>query len=105
MVKVFSSVYDKFVISLVGAVFINDIHADIAHEFCKKLNTKEFLILYSVGFEPVFSKTGISITCDFEEDADYETTENDILSYVNFYLDPKQQGLQTLWKRKMEEIQ
>ena len=64
----------------VGAVIINDLHVDMAREICKDLNTKESRVRYSVGFEPAFSKTGISITCDFEEDGDDETTEYDILS-------------------------
>jgi len=51
------------------------------------------------------SKTEISITCDFEEDGDDETTEYDILSYAKTYLEPKQQELQTIWTQKMEEIQ
>ena len=104
IVKVFSWGYDKFAISLVGAVIINDIHADMAREFCKELNAKENRIRYSVSFEPTFSKTGISITCDFEEDGDDETTKYDILSYTKTYLEPKQQELQILWTQKMEEI-
>ena len=105
IVKVFSIGNDKFAISLVCAVIINDIHADMAREFCKELNAKESRIRYSVGFEAAFSKTGISITCDFEEDGDDETTEYDILSYAKTYLEPKQQELQMAWKRRMEEIQ
>ena len=95
----------RFAISLVGAVIINAIHADMAREFCKELNAKESRIRYSVGYEPAFSKTGISITCDFEEDGDDETTEYNILSYTKTYLEPKQQELQTIWTQKMEEIQ
>lgn len=105
IVKVFSIGSDKFAISLVCAVTINDIHADKARECCKELNAKESRIRYSVGFEPAFSKTGISITCDFEEDGDDETTEYDILSYAKTYLEPKQQVLQTIWTQKMEEMQ
>ena len=45
---------DRFAISLVGAVIINDIHADMAREFCKELNAKESRIRYSVGYEPAF---------------------------------------------------
>ena len=60
---------------------------------------------YSVRYEPAFTKTGISITCDLEDDADDETTEYNILSYTKDFLAPKQQELQTLWKRKMEELQ
>lgn len=105
IVKVFSCGYDKFAISLVGAVIISDIHADMAREFCKELNAKENRIRYSVGFEPAFSKTGISMTCDFEEDGDDETTEYDILSYAKTYFEPKQQELQTIWTHKMKEIQ
>lgn len=105
IVKVFSIGNDKFAISLVCAVIINDIHADMAREFCKELNAKKSRIRYSVGFEPAFSKTGISITCDFEEDGDDETTEYDILSYAKTYLEPKQQELQTIWTQKMEEMQ
>ena len=101
----FSIGSDKFAISLVCAVTINDIHADKARECCKELNAKESRIRYSVGFEPAFSKTGISITCDFEEDGDDETTEYDILSYAKTYLEPKQQELQTIWTQKMEEMQ
>lgn len=82
----FSLGNDRFAISLVGAVIINDIHADMAREFCKELNAKESRIRYSVGYEPAFSKTGISITCDFEEDGDDETTEYNILSYTKTYL-------------------
>ena len=41
IVKVFSIGNDKFAISLVCAVIINDIHADRAREFCKELNAKE----------------------------------------------------------------
>lgn len=102
IVKVFSKGSDKYAISLVGAVLINDLHADMARDFCKELNVKESRIRYSVGFEPAFSKTGISITCDFEEDTDDETTEYDILSYTKTYLEPKQQEIQTLWKHKIE---
>ena len=105
IVKVFSCGYDKFAISLVGAVIISDIHADMAREFCKELNAKENRKRYSVGFEPAFSKTGISMTCDFEEDGDDETTEYDILSYAKTYFEPKQQELQTIWTHKMKEIQ
>lgn len=75
----------------------------MAREICKDLNTKESRVRYSVGFEPAFSKTGI--TCDFEEDGDDETTEYDILSYTKTYLEPKQQELQTIWTQKMEEMQ
>ena len=95
----------RFAISLVGAVIINDLHVDMAREICKDLNTKESRVRYSVGFEPAFSKTGISITCDFEEDGDDETIEYDILSYAKTYLEPKRQELQTIWTHKMEEIQ
>ena len=105
IVKVFSHGSDKFAISLVCAVVINEIHADIAREFCKELNTKENRIRYSVSFEPSFLKTGFSITCDFEDNSDDETTEYDILSYAKTYLEPKQQELQMAWKRRMEEIQ
>jgi len=105
IIKVFSLGNDRFAISLVGAVIINDIHADMAREFCKELNAKESRIRYSVGYEPAFSKTGISITCDFEEDGDDETTEYNILSYTKTYLEPKQQELQTIWTHKMKEIQ
>ena len=105
IVKVFSLGNDRFAISLVGAVIINDIHADMAREFCKELNAKESRIRYSVGYEPAFSKTGISITCDFEEDGDDETTKYNILSYTKTYLEPKQQELQTIWVHKMKEIQ
>lgn len=77
----------------------------MAREICKDLNTKESRVRYSVGFEPAFSKTGISITCDFEEDGDDKTTEYDILSYAKTYLEPKQQELQTIWTQKMEEMQ
>ena len=96
---------DRFALSLIGAVIINDLHVDMAREICKDLNTKESRVRYSVGFEPAFSKTGISITCDFEEDGDDETTEYDILSYAKTYLEPKQQELQTIWTQKMEEMQ
>lgn len=99
IVKVFSHGIGKFAISLVGAVSINDTHADMAREFCKELNVNESRIRYSVGFEPVFSKTGFSITCDFEEETDEENAEYDILSYAKTYLEPKQQELQTLWNR------
>lgn len=105
IVKVFSHGSDKFAISLVCAVVINEIHADIARELCKELNTKENRIRYSVSFEPSFLKTGFSITCDFEDNSDDETTEYDILSYAKTYLEPKQQELQMAWKRRMEEIQ
>lgn len=105
IVKVFSLGNDRFAISLVGAVIINDLHVGMAREICKDLNTKESRVRYSVGFEPAFSKTGISITCDFEEDGDDETTEYDILSYAKTYLEPKQQELQTIWTQKMEEFQ
>ena len=105
IVKVFSIGSDKFAISLVCAVIINDIHADMAREISKDLNTKESRVRYSVGFEPAFSQTGISITCDFEEDGDDETTEYDILSYAKTYLEPKQQELQTIWTQKTEEMQ
>lgn len=105
IVKVFSLGNGRFAISLVGAVIINDLHVDMAREICKDLNTKESRVRYSVGFEPAFSKTGISITCDFEEDGDDETTEYDILSYTKTYLEPKQQELQTIWTQKMEEMQ
>lgn len=101
----FSLGNDRFAISLVGAVIINDLHVDMAREICKDLNTKESRVRYSVGFELAFSKTGISITCDFEEDGDDETTEYDILSYTKTYLEPKQQELQTIWTHKMKEIQ
>ena len=100
IVKVFSLANGRFAISLVGAVIINDVDADIAREFCKELNAKESRIRYSVGFEPAFSKTGISITCDFEEDGDDETTEYDILCYAKTYLKPKQQELKVLWTCK-----
>ena len=103
IVKVFSLGNGRFAISLVGAVIINDLHVDMAREICKDLNTKESRVRYSVGFEPAFSKTGISITCDFEEDGDDETTENEILSYTKTYLEPKQQELQTIWTQKMEK--
>ena len=105
IVKVFSLGNGRFAISLVGAVIINDLHVDMAREICKDLNTKESRVRYSVGFEPAFSQTGISITCDFEEDGDDETTEYDILSYAKTYLEPKQQELQTIWTQKMEEMQ
>ena len=105
IVKVFSHGSDKFAISLVCAVVINEIHADIARELCKELNAKESRIRYSVSFEPSFLKTGFSITCDFEDNSDDETTEYDILSYAKTYLEPKQQELQMAWKRRMEEIQ
>ncbi|MCI6765896.1 MAG: hypothetical protein MR592_08270, partial [Prevotella sp.] len=105
IVKVFSLGNDRFAISLVGAVIVNDLHADMARELCKDLNTKESRVRYSVGYEPAFTKTGISITCDLEDDADDETTEYNILAYTKDYLVPKQQELQTLWKRKMEELQ
>lgn len=105
VVRVFSHRDGKFSISLLAAVLINDLHADMAREICKDLNTKESRVRYSVGFEPAFSKTGISITCDFEEDGDDETTEYDILSYAKTYLEPKQQELQTMWTQKMEEMQ
>ena len=75
IVKVFSLGNDRFAISLVGAVIVNDLHADMARELCKDLNTKESRVRYSVGYEPAFTKTGISITCDLEDDADDETTE------------------------------
>ena len=101
----FSLGNDRFAISLVGAVIINDLHVDMAREICKDLNTTESRVRYSVGFEPAFSQTGISITCDFEEDGDDETTEYDILSYAKTYLEPKQQELQTIWTQKTEEIQ
>lgn len=52
----FSLGNDRFAISLVGAVIINDIHADMAREFCKELNAKESRIRYSVGYEPAFPK-------------------------------------------------
>ena len=102
IVKVFSLGNGRFAISLVGAVIINDVDADIAREFCKELNAKDSRIRYSVGFEPAFSKTGISITCDFEEDGDDETTEYDILCYAKTYLEPKQQELKVLWTCKMK---
>lgn len=105
IVKVFSLGNERFAISLVGAVIVNDLHADMARELCKDLNTKESRVRYSVGYEPAFTKTGISITCDLEDDADDETTEYNILSYTKDFLAPKQQELQTLWKRKMEELQ
>lgn len=105
IVKVFSLGNDRFAISLVGAIIVNDLHADMARELCKNLNTKESRVRYSVGYEPAFTKTGISITCDLEDDADDETTEYNILSYTKDFLAPKQQELQTLWKRKMEELQ
>ena len=76
IVKVFSLGNGRFAIFLVGAVIINDLHVDMAREICKDLNTKESRVRYSVGFEPAFSKTGISITCDFEEDGDDETYNN-----------------------------
>lgn len=62
IVKVFSLGNDRFAISLVGAVIINDLHVDMAREICKDLNTKESRVRYSVGFEPAFSKTGISLS-------------------------------------------
>ena len=105
IVKVFSLGNDRFAISLIGAVIINDLHVDMAREICKDLNTKESRVRYSVGFEPAFSKTGISITCDFGEDGDDETTEYDILSYAKTYLEPKQQELQTIWTQKMKKNQ
>ena len=105
IVKVFSLGNDRFAISLVGAVIVNDLHADMARELCKDLNTKESRVRYSVGYEPAFTKTGISITCDLEDDADDETTEYNIIAYTKDFLAPKQQELQTLWKRKMEELQ
>ena len=105
IIKVFSLGNDRFAISLVGAVIVNDLHADMARELCKNLNTMESRVRCSVGYEPAFSKTGISITCDFEEDGDDETTEYDILSYAKTYLEPKQQELQTIWTQEMEEIQ
>lgn len=61
IVKVFSLGNGRFAISLVGAVIINDLHVDMAREICKDLNTKESRVRYSVGFEPAFSKTGISL--------------------------------------------
>ena len=54
IVKVFSLGNDRFAISLVGAVIINDLHVDMAREICKDLNTKESRVRYSVGFEPAF---------------------------------------------------
>ena len=100
IVKVFSHDSERFAISLVGAVIINDIHADMARELCKELNSQESRIRYSVSFEPTLFKTVFSITCDFEGNADDEYTEYDILSYAQTYLVPKQQELQTLWKSK-----
>ena len=100
IVKVFSLDSARFAISLVGAVIINDLHADMARELCKELNSKESRIRYSVGFEPTFLKTVFSITCDLEDNADDEYTEYDILSYTETYLAPKQQELETLWKSK-----
>lgn len=104
IVKVFSLGNERFAISLVGAVIVNDLHADMARELCKDLNAKESRVRYSVGYEPAFTKTGISITCDLEDDGDDETTEYNIIAYTKDYLVPKQQELQTLWKRKMEEL-
>lgn len=100
IVKVFSHDSERFAISLVGAVIINDIHANMARELCKELNSQESRIRYSAGFEPTLFKTVFSITCDFEGNADDEYTEYDILSYAQTYLGPKQQELQTLWKSK-----
>ena len=76
-------------------------HADVARELCKELNARETRVRYSVGFEPLLSKTSFSVTCDLEEDADDETTEYNIISYTKAYLVPKQQELQTLWTRKI----
>lgn len=56
IVKVFSLGNDRFAISLVGAVIVNDLHADMARELCKDLNTKESRVRYSVGYEPAFTK-------------------------------------------------
>lgn len=91
----------SFAISLLGAVLINDLHADMAREFCKELNANEKRIRYSVGFEPAIAKTGFSITCDFEDEVDEEAAEYYILSYAKTYLGPKKQELETLWKSKI----
>lgn len=104
IVKVFSCGHDKYAISLVGAVIISDIHADKARELCSELNAKEKKFRYSVGFERAYLKTGISVTCDIEEDGDDETPEYDIMFYAKTYLGPKQQELEALWKRRMEDI-
>ena len=101
IVKVFSRRSDGFAISLVDALVIDDMHADVARELCKELNARETRVRYSVGFEPLLSKTSFSVTCDLEEDADDETTEYNIISYTKAYLVPKQQELQTLWTRKI----
>lgn len=101
VVQVFSHRDGKFAISLLGAVLINDLHADMAREFCKELNANEKRIRYSVGFEPAIAKTGFSITCDFEDEVDEEAAEYYILSYVKTYLGPKKQELETLWKSKI----
>lgn len=101
VVRVFSHRDGKFAISLLGAVLINDLHADMAREFCKELNANEKRIRYSVGFEPAIAKTGFSITCDFEDEVDEEAAEYYILSYVKTYLGPKKQELETLWKSKI----
>ena len=105
IVKVFSRGSDGFAISLVNALVIDDMHADAARELCKDLNARETRVRYSVGFEPLLSKTSFSITCDLEEDADDETTEYNIIVYTKAYLVPKQQELQTIWTQKMEEMQ
>ena len=101
VVRVFSHRDGKFAISLLGAVLINDLHADMAREFCKELNANEKRIRYSVRFEPAIAKTGFSITCDFEDEVDEEAAEYYILSYVKTYLGPKKQELETLWKSKI----
>lgn len=83
-----------------GAVLINDLHADMAREFCKELNANEKRIRYSVGFEPAIAKTGFSITCDFEDDVDEEDAEYYILSYAKTYLDPKKRNLKHYGKAR-----
>lgn len=55
IVKVFSIGSDKFAISLVCAVTINDIHADKARECCKELNAKESRII-ALALNRLFQK-------------------------------------------------